>query len=232
MNIEYIKLIGVLIIVVGFLLKLNTIAVVIVAGITTGLVSGLSFHETIEILGSSFVKNRYMTMFILTLPAVGLLEKNGLKERSAILIGKIKGASAGIINFLYTIIRLISSAFGLRLGGHPQFVRPLILPMAIGANKKMKGTMSKKEEEMIKGVSAASDNFGNFFGQNVFPAAGGVLLIFGTLESLGYPVDIIEINKYSAIITITAGIIAAFFFLYFNSRVKKMRAKELVEKRS
>ncbi|MFR1676772.1 MAG: 5-oxoproline transporter, DUF969 family subunit, partial [Fusobacterium sp.] len=36
-----IKLIGVLIIVIGFMLKLDTIAVVLVAGLATGLVAGI-----------------------------------------------------------------------------------------------------------------------------------------------------------------------------------------------
>ena len=43
-----IKLIGVLIIVIGFALKLDTIAVVLIAGIATGLVGGLSFPEILS----------------------------------------------------------------------------------------------------------------------------------------------------------------------------------------
>lgn len=40
-----IKLIGVLIIVIGFALKLDTIAVVLIAGIATGLVGGYHFQK-------------------------------------------------------------------------------------------------------------------------------------------------------------------------------------------
>ena len=39
---EVIKLIGVLIVIVGFILKLDTLAVVVVAGLATGLVAGMS----------------------------------------------------------------------------------------------------------------------------------------------------------------------------------------------
>ena len=39
---EIIKLIGVLIVVIGFILKLDTLAVVVVAGLATGLVAGMS----------------------------------------------------------------------------------------------------------------------------------------------------------------------------------------------
>ena len=38
---EIIKLIGVLIVVIGFILKLDTLAVVVVAGLATGLVAGI-----------------------------------------------------------------------------------------------------------------------------------------------------------------------------------------------
>ena len=48
---EYIKLIGIVIIVVGFALKLDVLAVVIVSGIVTGLVSGIDFIEVLRILG-------------------------------------------------------------------------------------------------------------------------------------------------------------------------------------
>jgi uncharacterized membrane protein len=46
-----IKLIGVLIIVVGFALKLDAIGIVIIAGVVTGLVSGISFPQILDILG-------------------------------------------------------------------------------------------------------------------------------------------------------------------------------------
>ena len=46
---EIIKLIGVLIVVIGFILKLDTLAVVVVAGLATGLVAGMrvsfSFYQ-------------------------------------------------------------------------------------------------------------------------------------------------------------------------------------------
>ncbi|MEG0051490.1 MAG: DUF969 family protein, partial [Terrisporobacter sp.] len=59
-----IKLIGILIIVVGFALRLNAIAIVMAAGIVTGLVGGMSIPEILATLGDTFVANRYMAMFI------------------------------------------------------------------------------------------------------------------------------------------------------------------------
>ena len=48
------------------------------------------------------------------------------------------------------------------------------------------------------------DNYGNFFGQNVFLASSGVLLIAGTLEELGYGVNALDIAKASVPIAIIA----------------------------
>ena len=48
---EIIKLIGVLIVVIGFILKLDTLAVVVVAGLATGLVAGMSPMDILNTLG-------------------------------------------------------------------------------------------------------------------------------------------------------------------------------------
>ena len=72
---EYIKLIGIVIIVVGFALKLDVLAVVIVSGIVTGLVSGIDFIEVLRILGESFVNNRLMSIFLIIFPAIAIIER-------------------------------------------------------------------------------------------------------------------------------------------------------------
>ncbi len=85
------KLIGILIVVIGFVLKLDTIAVVVVAGIVTGLVGGLSFNEILTVLGDSFVTNRYMSVFLISLPVIAILENNGLKGKGGKPYWKCKG---------------------------------------------------------------------------------------------------------------------------------------------
>lgn len=81
-HMEYIKLIGIVIIVAGFALKLDVLAVVIVSGIVTGLVSGLDIIEILEILGESFVNNRLMSIFLIIFPIIAIIERYGLKERA------------------------------------------------------------------------------------------------------------------------------------------------------
>ena len=46
---EAIKLIGIVIVIIGFILKKDTIATVVIAGVATGLVSGMSFIEVLDI---------------------------------------------------------------------------------------------------------------------------------------------------------------------------------------
>ncbi len=212
---------GVLIIIIGFAFKMDTIFTVVLAGIVTGLIANISFNDLMETLGKAFVTNRYMTIFILSLPVIGSLERNGLKEVASKAISKIKGATSGLVLSIYLVIRTLAACLGLRLGGHVQFIRPLILPMAQGAAKKQNEDITEEQEEIIKGLSGAVENFGNFFGQNAFMAAGGVLLITGTLEEIGYTIEAFDVAKYSWIIAITTIIIGSLYVLFYDKKLKK-----------
>ena len=130
---EWLKLIGILVVIVGFVLKFDTMATVVVAGLVTGLVAGMSPMEILETLGNSFISNRTATLFVPTLSAIGLCERNGLKDKAVDLIKKMKSATTGRVLAVWQAVRTVASAFSLRIGGHPQFIRPLINPMAQGA---------------------------------------------------------------------------------------------------
>lgn len=101
---EYLRLIGIAIIIVGFLLKFNTIAIIIVAGLVTGLVSGMSIIEVISVLGQAFVDNRLVTLFVLTLPMIGISEKYGLKEQAVRLINKVENLTTGRFLTIYSFV--------------------------------------------------------------------------------------------------------------------------------
>lgn len=228
-----IKLIGILIIVVGFIMKFDTIAVVVLAGIVTGLVSGMSFNDIVATLGKAFVENRYMSIFIISLPVIGILERYGLRERAAFLISKIKSATFGRLTAIYLVIRTLASMFSIRIGGHVQFVRPLILPMSEGAAKGRYGEIDEDDKEAIKGLNGAVENYGNFFGQNFFMASGGVLLIVGVLNELKYKVDALDIAKASLPIAIIIMVVGAAQLLYYDKKFdKKYKNKIKVEKES
>lgn len=208
---EWIKLIGILIILVGFILKLDTIAVVIVAALVTALVSGISFPEFLTMLGQAFVENRLVTIFLLTLPMIGLSERFGLKQQAVILIRKMKGLTPGMFLTLYTGIRELAGFFGIRISGHPQFVRPIVNPMAQAAAETKYGQLSAEDEDKIKALSAANENYGNFFGQNTFVAGSGVLLIAGTLNDLHYKVSEAGIARWSLLIALATLVLTAIF---------------------
>ena len=220
---EYLTLIGIVIIVAGFALKLDVLATVIISGIVTGLISGMSFVEILEILGSSFVSNRLMSIFLIIFPVIAIIERYGLKERAAYLIGKIKNASAGKVLAIYSVVRTIASALNIRIGGVVQFVRPLVLPMAQAAGEQVKGEkFDNDEEEKIKGLSAAVENYGNFFAQNCFPAASGVVLMQGTMATVGFTEvtlgTIAASSIYIAIISVVLTFIQVFLF---DRKIKK-----------
>ncbi|CDG01182.1 Putative Permease [Clostridium chauvoei JF4335] len=219
-------LIGILIIIIGFALKLNTIAVIISAGIVTGLIADMSFVEILSTLGETFVAKREMCLFLLTLPVIGLCERYGLKQMAIILIEKVKGLSTGKLLSGYLFIRELASTLSVKLGGHPQFVRPLINPMAQGAAIAKYGEIDKKDEDMIKAYAAATDNYGNFFGQNVFMANSGVLLIASTLATLNLPgigqnVDTLAVAKASIPVAIIAFLLGVIQNIYLDVKLSK-----------
>lgn len=122
---ELLKLLGILIVIVGFALKLDSILIILAAAIVTAFVGGLGPVNMLETLGSSFVANRSMAIFILIMLVTGTLERNGLKDAAAKLIGKIKGASAGAVIGAYGVMRGIFAAFNVSFGGVAGFVRPI-----------------------------------------------------------------------------------------------------------
>ncbi len=193
-----IKLIGIAVVAVGFALRLNTLVVVMAAGIVTGLVAGMSFNEVLELFGKYFVENRYMTLpIVLMVPLVGLLERHGLQERAETLIRRAKSATAGRVLLFYTAVRQVTVALGLNIGSsggaHASFVRPLVAPMAEAAAKQPLppgATLPDKTVEVIRAHAAAAENVGNFFGEDVFIAVGAILLMKGFFDTQGLDVSV------------------------------------------
>ena len=222
---EYLKLIGIVIIVLGFALKFDVLATVLLAGLVTGIVAGMDIPHILSILGESFVSNRLMSIFLIIFPVIAIIERYGLKERAAYLIGKIKNASAGKVLAIYMLVRTAASAFNVRIGGHVQFVRPLILPMSEAAAKVSKqSVLSENEVEELKGHAAAVENFGNFFAQNCFAAASGVVLIQGTL-SMYKEVTLPSIAMASIPVMVITVVFTFLQVFLFDRKVKKAGAR-------
>lgn len=183
-------LIGILIVVAGFAARLNPLLVVTVAGLATGLASGLGPVEVVAAFGKAFVESRYVAIVWLVLPVIGLLERAGLKERARTVIAAIPAATTGRVLMIYFAIRQVSAALGLiSLGGHAQMVRPLVAPMAEGAAENRLGPLPPATRFRIRAHSAAADNIAVFFGEDIFIAVGSILLIKGFLEQNGITVE-------------------------------------------
>ena len=150
-------LIGIAVIVVGFVLRFNPVLVVIISGIVTGVAAHMPIATILEKLGEGFLNTRNLP-FILLLPlaVIGLLERHGLKERAQAWIAKIHSATAGRLLIVYLFVREATAALGLTsLGGHPQMVRPLLAPMAEGAAEKRFGPLPGNVRYRLRAMSAA-----------------------------------------------------------------------------
>jgi len=116
---DYLVLLGIVIVIVGFALKLDSILIIFAAAIVTALVGGIGVDGFLTTLGESFVSNRSMAVFIIILLVVGTLERNGLKDAAAALIGKAKNATPGIIIALYGVMRVAFAATSTSAGSEP-----------------------------------------------------------------------------------------------------------------
>jgi uncharacterized membrane protein len=217
---EYLTLIGILIVILGFLFRFNPLAVVLVAGFATGLVAGISPLDILKFIGQAFVNNRTMTLFLLILPVIGILERYGLRERAEAIIRGLKAATPGRIMMIYMLFREITVGLGLQLGGHPTFIRPIVGPMAEAAATKGR-PVSQSLLDRIRGMSASSENYGNFYGQLMFVASGGLLLIQGTLTQAGYKVDLVTMALYAIPTAVAAAIIAFIRYTIFDRQIER-----------
>lgn len=214
-----IKLIGVVIVIAGLLFRFNPLLVVLVAGFATGMVAGMSPLEILSAIGQAFVTNRYMSLLILVLPVIGVLERFGLREKAEDIIRSMKTLTAGRIMFVYQLFRQVTVGLGLQLGGHPSFIRPIIAPMTEAAAIR-EGVTGTGWMDRVRGMSASSENYGNFFGQLLFPAAGGLLLIKGVLENAGYKVDLMVMAQYAIPSAVAASAIALVRFLLLDRAIR------------
>ena len=127
-------LLGIAIIVAGFVLRFNPLLVIAAAALATGLAAGLSPVAIIAAFGKAFNDTRYVSVVWIVLPVIGMLEAYGLRERARTLIGGLRGATTGRLLAGYLLLRQATAAIGLTsVAGHPQTVRPLVAPMALAA---------------------------------------------------------------------------------------------------
>jgi uncharacterized membrane protein len=191
---EYLPLLGVLTVVLGFALRLNPMLVVVGAGLFTGALAGHSPLALLDLLGEAYMKNRYLALFVLTLPVIGLLERKGLREHAEQWIARLRGMTVPRLLIAYHALRQGFAAIGLPgLGGHAQTVRPLLAPMVEAAADVRHGPLSLVDRMRLRAWCAATDNVAVFFGEDIFIAFGAVLLMQGFLAEHGIVLEPMQI---------------------------------------
>ena len=215
--INYWPLLGIAIVIAGFVLRYNPVLVVVVAGLASGLLAGMAPPELLALLGGSFVGNRALLLYLLTLPAIGLLERAGLREHVHNWILGMRGMTLGRLLTSYLGLRQLLSMVGLtHVGGHAQTVRPLLAPMSEAA--------AEPERQRILAMDAATDNVGLFFGEDVFVAIGAVLLIQGFYAENGIVLEPLQIALWALPTAIAAFVIHAIRIALFQRALRRARA--------
>ena len=219
------SLIGIFVVVVGFMARLNPLLVVTVAALVTGIAGGMGPVEVVETFGKAFKENRYVSIVWVVLPVIGLLERGGLQERAKTLIGQVHAATTGRLLLLYFILRQASAALGLTsLGGHAQMVRPLIAPMAEAAAETHYGPLDDDTRQSIRAHTAAVDNIALFFGEDIFIAIASILLIKGFLEQNGIIVQPLHLSVWAIPTAIVAFAIHGTRLILVDRRIAREAA--------
>jgi uncharacterized membrane protein len=215
--VTYWPLIGIAVVVVGFVLRWNPVLVVVSAGFASGLAAGKSLAEMLALLGTSFLSNRALMLFVLTLPAIGVLERAGLREHAERWVESLRGLTLAKLLIGYLAIRQFLSMLGLTsIADHPQTVRPLLAPMCEAAAAKTHGALAPEERHAVRALAAATDNIGRFFGEDVFLALGAVLLIQGFFASNGIHLEPLQIALWALPTAIAAFLIHAVRIVLFQ----------------
>ncbi len=227
-------LLGIGVVVLGFVVRANPLLVVMAAALTTGLAAAwtpaadlnsmfAAATATLAAFGGAFNDNRYVSVVWLVLAAIGLLERAGLQERARMAITGVRAATVGRLLWVYFIIRQGAAAIGLTsLGGHAQMVRPLVAPMAEGAAETKYGALPDRERYLIRAHAAAADNIALFFGEDIFIAIASILLIKGFLEANGVMVEPLELSIWAIPTAIAALAIHSLRLWLLDQRLKRV----------
>ncbi len=219
---HWLPLLGVLAVVLGFALRFNPVPVVVVAGIVSGLAAGKSIGEILALIGHSFVSERALLLFVLTLPAIGVLERAGLREHARNWISSLRGLTLSRLLIAYLGLRQILSMLGLtNVAGQAQTVRPLLAPMAEAAAEQRGEPLDQNERNDVRAFSAGTDNVGLFFGEDVFIALGAVLLIQGFYSQHGIELEPLHIALWALPTAIAAFVIHAVRTVMFGRRIAR-----------
>ena len=215
---------GLLVLIAGLALRLQPMLTVLSAGLVSGLAGGMSLVDILNTLGEAFSRNRFLAILILTLPAIALLERLGLREHAERFIRGLRQPSFARVLIPYLAIRQIFAMLGLTsIAGHPQTVRPVLAPMAEAAVALQRGEpLDSETRDRVRAHAAGTDNIGLFFGEDVFVAFGAVLLIQSTLAQQGIDLAPFAIAIYGLPTAVAAFLIHSSRLMWWSRRLGRV----------
>jgi len=209
-------LLGVAVMVAGFLIRINPLLVIAAAALVSGLAAGLHPDAILAAFGKAFRDSRYVSLAFLVLPVIGILERYGLQERARQLIARFRAATPGRLLLAYLFMRQAFATIGLTaIGGHAQMVRPLVAPMAEAA---LGENADEASRARIRAFAASADNVGAFFGEDIFVAVSSILLIKAFLEQTGVIVQPFALSLWAIPTALLAFIIHGTRLLLLDRR--------------
>lgn len=223
---NYWPLLGVALIALGFVLRFNPVLVVVAAALASGLLSGMPIPDLLALLGTSFASSRILLIIILTLPAIGLLERAGLREHAQQWMARMRGMTLARLLIGYLLGRQLLSMIGLQsVAGPAQTVRPLLAPMAEAAAERIDPALPEDERDRLRALAAATDNVGLFFGEDVFIALGAVLLIQGFYDQHGIALTPLSIALWALPTAIAAFVIHSVRIVLYQRSLRCRQAE-------
>lgn len=216
-------LLGIAVIVLGFVLRFNTLLVVAASALVTGLAAGLDPLAVLAAFGKAFNDARYISVIYIVLPVIGILERHGLQERARTAIAALKGATVGRLLLGYLLFRQLTAALGLTsIAGPAQSVRPLVAPMAQAAAERQGADPAS---DRIPALAAGTDNVGLFFGEDIFIAIGSILLMVGVLQGYGIEAEPLELALWAIPTAICAFLIHGSRLLLLDRKLAREAAQ-------
>ena len=213
-----IVLIGISILIGGFLLRFNPLLVVVVAALATGIAGGVAPLAVLAAFGKAFNDSRVILLPTLVLPVIGLLERHGLQARGRALIARARGATFARLLLAYLAARQVTAGLGLiSIAGPAQTVRPLLAPMAEAAAN----PRDEDERQRVVAMAAATDTVGLLFGEDMFLAIGSILLMQGLLATQGISLTPLQLSVWAIPPAVAAFIIHGARVWRFGRRLRR-----------
>jgi uncharacterized membrane protein len=99
--------------------------------------------------------------------------------------------------------------------------------MAVAAAEKQHGMLDEQTSDRIKAMSAATDNIGRFFGEDIFLAIASILLIQGSLASFGIQLTPFQLSVWAIPSAICAFLIHGTRLLWLDRKLAAVPRRRL-----